>query len=441
MVQPFLKRFRLAARLFLPIAVMLLAPLGNVRSQAGPDLASMLQSAEKYTVKIRATVNWPIPPDSFGTARGTGFIIDRQKGWILTNAHVARRSPSLVEVGFDDEEWLQVERLYIDNTLDIAVLKIAPDKLPSDAGEAKLGCALPLKQGAGVVAYGHPASLAFTATRGIISSLRIFGYEEYIQLDAQLNPGNSGGPLLGIETAEVIGVNTANMPGMPGLGFATPIRHVCPILDLLRQGKDATQPQVPAYWTKTGRNESLSVARAFPNVPGADVLQTGDVVTGVAGEKRAADLPDFMTSLRGRQGRVKLAVLRKGAIVEIDTPILSPEPVMMRRVLTLAGMLIVQRNGLDIDYRDEPRLRVEFIKQGEEASRRGIVMFDQIETVGGKAYGNLADLHGWLSSRPPGERVALLLKRGVGITSRRIGSEFHRIEVQNTDVKLLSMAD
>ena len=441
MSQPSLHRFFQAARLALSALALFAVPLGAASAQSGPDLASMLQSAEKYTVKIRATVNWPVPPDSFGTARGTGFIIDKAKGWILTNAHVARRSPSLVEVGFDDEEWLQVERLYIDNTLDIAILKIAPDKLPSDADEARLGCALPLKQGAGVVAYGHPASLAFTATRGIISSLRIFGYEEYIQLDAQLNPGNSGGPLLTVETAEVIGVNTANMPGMPGLGFATPIRHVCPILDLLKQGKDATQPQVPAYWTKAGRNESLTVARAFPNVPGADVLQTGDAVTGLAGEKRAADLPDFMTSLRGRTGQVKLAVMRKGTPIEVTVPVLSPEPVMMRRMLTLAGMLIVERNGLDIDYRDEPRLRIEFIKQGEEASRRGILMFDQIETVGGQAFSNLGDLHGWLRTKPATERVALLLKRGTGITSRRIGSEFYRIEVLNTDVKLLSMQD
>lgn len=429
-------------RVFLGLATFaaLVMPL-TAQAQGGPDLGAMLQVAERYTVKIRATVNWPVPPETFGTARGTGFIIDKARGWVLTNAHVARRSPGIVEVAFTDEEWLEVERVYIDNVLDIAILKVPPGRLPEDATEAKLGCDLPPKQGAGVVAYGHPASLAFTATRGIISSVRVFGYEEYIQLDAQLNPGNSGGPLLDMQTAEVVGVNTANMPGMPGLGFATPIRHVCPIVNLILEGKDPTQPQLPVYWVKTARNETLVVARSFSNSPSGNALPVGGLVLGVAGEKPVASFPDLMTALRGRSGDITLAVRRDGAVSNITVPLVPGQPVMSRRMLSLAGMLIVERNALDLDYRDEPRLRIEFVKQGEEAARRGIFQWDQVETVGGQVFNTVDALSEWLAKRAPTERVAFMLRRGTGITSRRISAEFYRIEVLAGDARMLTMKD
>ena len=67
-------------------------------AQSPPDLGGMLRDAQKYTVKVRATVNWPFAPEQFGTGQGTGFVIDREKGWILTNAHVAKRSAATVEI-------------------------------------------------------------------------------------------------------------------------------------------------------------------------------------------------------------------------------------------------------------------------------------------------------------------------------------------------------
>ncbi|MGL4241329.1 MAG: S1C family serine protease, partial [Beijerinckiaceae bacterium] len=235
---------------------------GPVSAQSAPDLGAMLRDAQKYTVKVRATVNWPLAPEQFGTGQGTGFVIDRDKGWILTNAHVAKRSPATVEVALGDAEadWIPVERIYADNYLDIAIVRIAPDRLPPDTTQAKLGCGQEVRQGAAVVAYGHPISLNFTATRGIVSSVRTLGYQEFVQMDANINPGNSGGPLLAVDAAEVIGVNTANFPGAPGLGLATSIRQVCPILDLLRKGADPTVPSLSVYWMKQGRNETLTVA-------------------------------------------------------------------------------------------------------------------------------------------------------------------------------------
>ena len=69
------------------VAVQLAATLGAA-AQTGPDLAGMLGQAQRFTVKVRGTVVWPFAPEQAGTGSGTGFIIDREKGWILTNAHV-----------------------------------------------------------------------------------------------------------------------------------------------------------------------------------------------------------------------------------------------------------------------------------------------------------------------------------------------------------------
>ena len=165
------------SRLMIFAAAVHLAATFAAAAQTGPDLADMLGQAQRFTVKVRGTVVWPFAPEQPGTGSGTGFIIDRDKGWILTNAHVVNRSPSTVEiaVGDTESEWIAVDRVYVDNHLDIALLKVVPDKLPDDAVAAKLGCTQTVKQGETIVAYGHPIHLNFTATRGIVSSVRTWG--------------------------------------------------------------------------------------------------------------------------------------------------------------------------------------------------------------------------------------------------------------------------
>jgi serine protease Do len=425
---------------------ILIAVLGwtaPAAAQPAPDLGAMLRDAQKYTVKVRATVTWPLAPEQFGTGQGTGFIIDRDKGWILTNAHVAKRSPAAVEVALGDSEadWIPVERLYADNYLDIAVVRIAPDKLPPDAGQAKLGCGQEVKQGSAVVAYGHPISLNFTATRGIVSSVRTLGYQEFVQMDASINPGNSGGPLLAVDAAEVIGVNTANFPGAPGLGLATSIRHVCPILELMRKGEDPTVPNLPVYWLKAGRNETLTVAQGFPNAPADFPLKTGDAVLNVGGGPKLVSLPDLHTALRGRKDNVSLTVRRAGAEMAVTVPLLPSTPPLARKALTFSGMLVTERQALDAESSGLPALRIEFIKQGEAAARAGFQPWDMLETFSGRRFGSIGELHDWLKIRPAAERIPVLVRRHIASFDRRIGAEYHRLDVTPADVKMMTAGD
>ena len=192
-----------------------------------------------------------------------------------------------------------------------------PDLLPDNAAAAKLGCSQTVKQGETIVAYGHPISLNFTATRGIVSNVRTLGSQEFVQMDANINPGNSGGPLLAVGSAEVIGINTLNIAGASGLGLAVAIRQVCPIVELLGKGEDPSLPSIPVYWLKQGRIETLTVAAHFPRSAGeqtdAEVgLKPGDIVQALAGGPKLSSVTDLYTALRGRQDRVRLQVLRDG---------------------------------------------------------------------------------------------------------------------------------
>lgn len=432
-------RFVVAAASFLAFGA---AAAAEAQNRAPPraaesDMSGMLRDAQNFTVKVRSTVTWPIQGDRFGTGQGTGFIIDKARGWILTNAHVARSSPGAVDIAFGDAEtdWVAVERVYVDNLLDVAVLKLAPEKFPPGMTQAKLGCGRSVEQGAAVVAYGHPRDLNFTATRGIVSSIRTLGALEFIQMDASLNPGNSGGALLAVGNAEVIGVTTATAGS--GLGFATPMRHICPILELLRAGKDPAVPTLPVYWLKSGAAETLTVAKSFPSAPAGFQMQRGDQALGVVGGPRFGGLPDLHTALRGRTDTVRFVVRRNGADVEMSVPIVPAEAPMQRQALAVSGMLIDDDRRLDAEASALPRLHIDFMKQGETAERAGFRVGDAFAEIGGQVFNTVPELHDWLKSRLAGEVVPVLVRRRIG-SANGLSAEYLRLDLKVEQVALLS---
>lgn len=404
-----------------------------------PDMNVILQDAQNYTVKVRSTVTWPIEGERFGSGQGTGFVIDKARGWILTNAHVARSSPGAVDIAFGDSEtdWVPAERVYVDNLLDIAVLKLAPNLAPPTMGEAKLGCTRAVPQGSPVVAYGHPRDLNFTATRGIVSSVRTLGPLEFIQMDASLNPGNSGGALLALDHAEVIGVTTATAGN--GLGFATPMRHVCPILEALRKNQDPTVPTLPVYWLKAGNADSLTVAKLFPNAPADFPLQSGDTVLSLVGGPRFDELPDLLTALRGRSGLVRLLVRRSGAEIEVSAPITPATPRLQRQAIAVSGMVIDDDRWLDSETTALPRLHIDFLKQGETGERAGFRMGDVLAEIDGQSFNSVTDLHAWLSAKPDGASVPLLVRRW-RLSPNGVSAEYLRLTLKLEDAKLISGA-
>jgi hypothetical protein len=154
---------------------------------------------------------------------GSGFIFDK-RGWVLTNAHVVG-ADSAVTVIVSDLVRVEGKVLGRDETLDLAVLQIMA---PPGISALKLGDSDAVRVGDEVIAIGYPLGTALgmgpTVTRGIVSAKRVHDSVVYLQTDAALNPGNSGGPLLS-RTGEVIGVNTsvirrAGAETVEAVGFA-----------------------------------------------------------------------------------------------------------------------------------------------------------------------------------------------------------------------------
>lgn len=172
---------------------------------------------------------------------GTGIMIS-EKGYLLTNAHVAGEKYSSCYVTFDLGNRYKAEVIWTDTSLDLAILKINGGQFTS----AKLGDSETIKVAQEVYAIGNPIGYEFqkTVTKGIISAIdRTIKFTEneqeiymsnLIQTDATINPGNSGGPLIN-EQGEVIGINTIKITSAEGIGFAVPINIIKPILEKLER--------------------------------------------------------------------------------------------------------------------------------------------------------------------------------------------------------------
>ena len=104
------------------------------------SLERNLEKANKYTVKILNSIDIPFIEDYRGSGKGTGILIDKERGYILSNAHVTGRSPAKNEVNFKEQDTIEAKQIYIDPLLDISILQIPSDTIPDFAMEASLAC-------------------------------------------------------------------------------------------------------------------------------------------------------------------------------------------------------------------------------------------------------------------------------------------------------------
>jgi serine protease Do len=167
---------------------------------------------------------------------GSGFIVDTS-GVVVTNNHVIADADE-INVILNDGTKIKAELVGVDKKTDLAVLKFRP---PKPLTAVKFGDSDKLRLGEWVIAIGNPFSLGGTVTAGIVSArnrdISSGPYDNYIQTDAAINRGNSGGPLFNLD-GEVVGVNTLIISpsgGSIGIGFAVPSKTVAGVVDQLRQ--------------------------------------------------------------------------------------------------------------------------------------------------------------------------------------------------------------
>ena len=166
-----------------------------------------------------------------GSITGSGFAIG--PNCIVTNAHVVEGGEKIRVKAYKGNTYSADVALY-DESSDIAVLRISEGSFPF-LKVAGTGAAI----GDDVYAIGAPESLAYTLTKGIVSAKnRRIGDNSYLQIDAAVNPGNSGGPLVN-DKGEVLGIVTMKLSGSEGIGLAIPMESVCSYL--LKNGIDLTE--------------------------------------------------------------------------------------------------------------------------------------------------------------------------------------------------------
>ena len=190
-----------------------------LKASAGEDFSGIIEDAVKSVVTIRTDIS-----------QGTGFIIDRV-GYIVTNYHVMENVRSAGIYTYDGEMH-QVNLIGYNSNFDIALLKI-----PGDYDLLKLADSDDVQIGESVIAIGNPLGLQFSVTKGIVSNIHQTGpaeIEAYIQTDAALNPGNSGGPLIN-KQGEVIGINNFKIKETEGMGFALESNYIKDTVNTIAQ--------------------------------------------------------------------------------------------------------------------------------------------------------------------------------------------------------------
>lgn len=290
--------------------------------------SSYLLEAEGYTVKIRTRVEYPPMKDKKGSHTGAGFLIDEKRGWIATNAHVSSRNPESVEVSFKGQSFFDAKLLFVDRYLDLAVLEIPIKEIPTAAKQAKLRCDDWPEVGSKVGAYGHPLSLDFSVTTGIVSGLRYRHNRYWVQTDAAINHGNSGGPLISIKSREVVGINAMgySKQSSEGLGFAVPMVYACRVFQLLREEKNPSVPYLPvAFATSDEVRDKLIVATSYEKLPVKWALEHGDQLLSLATDQKTKlkNQADLIHALRGSEGDVAVDIMRKDKPQTVNLPILA----------------------------------------------------------------------------------------------------------------------
>ena len=420
-----------AAVLFL----LSVTPLLTAAIHAETSVESIFAAARGYTAYVRTRIEVPYIEDEQQSQIGAAFLVDRERGWLLTNGHVTGRSPGTVEVSFIDGKTRPARPIYIDPYLDVAVLEVADrDGLPATA--ATMDCGAIPAVGHPVGAFGHPEDLRFTGTRGIISGFTSKFGEDRLQTDAPINPGNSGGPLISLETGKVVGINTDQLAGdkVQNANFAVLARQACHILELLRAGKDPTPPNLGVTFFAENDEPTLTVAR----------LATGASESGLQRYDRIVAVNDvtldwttegaLLDRLRGATAGTTLQVERNGKQISLR-PTLRPALAPLKRTgLYVAGALFSVSTLRNFDFSDmRTALMVHFVEDGSPADAAGLQIYDHLVAVNGRKIGSLEELAAALDGVPDDQLTTLELLRLVDREDRFLESVLARIVVDEVE--------
>jgi serine protease Do len=387
----------------------------------------------------------PEMPDEFrGSSLGSGFLISPD-GFILTNNHVVRDATDIL-VRFSDGREFKAETVGRDPPTDVALIRLV--KPPKDLPSVPLGDSDALRQGDFVLALGSPFGLRDTATLGIVSAKNRTGvnpggtYDDFIQTDAAINQGNSGGPLFNLR-GEVVGINTAIVSPQlgSGVGFAVPVNIAKVLLPQLREKGKVTRGYLGVSITDLTRDlaqgfglaadqKGALVQAVVPRGPAAKAgIEAGDVVVSLNG--KPVDSGGALTrtvALIAPGQKAEITVLRGGQkkqfafqVAERPADEQSPEtmpaapdapPHDKSPKLGLSLSEMTPQIARELGVEGQQGVVVMDVVDGGPASQAGIRRGDLITQVNRKPVKSAQDIVGTVGKMKDGEMALLRVRRG-----------------------------
>ncbi|MFP1813128.1 serine endoprotease DegP [Lonsdalea quercina] len=356
-------------------------------------------------------------------ALGAGVIINAAKGYVVTNNHVVDNADK-IQVRLNDGRKYDARVIGKDPRSDIAVVQI---KDARNLTALKMADSDQLRVGDYAVAIGNPYGLGETATSGIISALgrsglNIENYEDFIQTDAAINRGNSGGALVNLN-GELIGLNTAILApdgGNIGIGFAIPSNMVKNLVNQIVEFGEVKRGELGIVGTEL--NSDLAQAMRIDAQRGAFVSQVqpksaaaaagikaGDVIVSLNGKTVSS-----FAALRAQVGslpagtKLTLGLLRDGKPVSVDVSLQQSSQAQVAAGNLNSGIEGAELSNTQLD--GKKGVKVEKVKSGSAAARIGLKPGDVILGVNQQAVANIGELRKILDSKPP--VLALNIRRG-----------------------------
>ena len=416
---------------------------GQVADQAPlPSLAPMLEKVLPAVVSVRVegkasqghknpeeykkyfVDDLPDQPAQPFEGLGSGVIINANKGYVLTNNHVINQAQK-ISIQLNDGREFDAKLIGSDDQSDIALLQI---QNPSKLTQIAIADSDKLRVGDFAVAVGNPFGLGQTATSGIISALgrsglNLEGLENFIQTDASINRGNSGGALLNLN-GELIGINTAILApggGSVGIGFAIPSNMA---RTLAQQLIDFGEIKRGLLGIK-GTEMSADIAKAF-NLDVQRGAFVSEVLPGSGSAKAGVKAGDIITSLNGKPlnsfaelrsriattepgTKVKLGLLRNGKPLEVEVTLdTSTSSSASAEMITPALEGATLSDG---QLKDGGKgIKIDEVVKGSPAAQAGLQKDDVIIGVNRDRVNSIAEMRKVLAAKPA--IIALQIIRG-----------------------------
>lgn len=357
------------------------------------------------------------------SALGSGVIIDAAKGYVVTNNHVVENATT-IKVQLSDGRKFDAKVVGKDPRSDIALIQL---QNPKNLTAIKIADSDALRVGDYTVAIGNPYGLGETVTSGIVSALgrsglNVENYENFIQTDAAINRGNSGGALVNLN-GELIGINTAILApdgGNIGIGFAIPSNMVKNLTAQMVEYGQVRRGELGIMGTelnselakamKVDAQRGAFVSQVMPNSSAAKAgVKAGDVITSLNGKQI-----NSFAALRAEVGsmpvgsKLTLGLLRDGKPVSVNLELQQSKQTQVSSATIfdgIEGAEMANRSG-----KDQKGVVVNSVKANSPAARIGLKKGDVIVGANQQPVNNIAELRKIIESKP--SVLALNVQRG-----------------------------